>query len=291
MPLDGEAPPNEEDKDHDNDDERDPICTSHHICAISFCLLICVGCGVVMIWLGPENVLRWGLRLVPKDPGWDWYIGMGLVTSVSIVMLLPIWPPMCMAAGLFFGLWWGSLLNFFSIVLAAVVSFLIGRCILKEPIRNCIERGDYPTARRTMLILEDEEESIKFLILFRFLFIPMFIRNYGPSTLEIPFWKLFVSCLPHSIWISILFASLGATFKDTAELVRDGKEISWDHVRWQQFIIFVVSIIVAIILAIYAQYKYNQKLEEEEKKTMAQEEGTAGSVTSTTASAREIKSR
>lgn len=151
-------------------------------------------------------------------------------------------------------------MNIVSIYSAAAASFMIGRFLLREPIRNCIEGGEYPEVRRIMAIMEDDDDALKVQILFRFLFIPMVVRNYGPATLEIPLWKLFVGCIPHCIWISVLFASLGATFSDTAELIRDGKEFSFKNIRWQQGAIFVLSLLVAIILGFYARYKYRAKL-------------------------------
>lgn len=223
-------------------------------------LLVFLGFMFTIWYYGPTAVLRYLLRLPPRKPGWDWCIGLIIVTILSIVMISPIWPPLCMAAGLLFGFWQGLCMNIVSIWTAAAISFVIGRFILREPVRNWIFSGDYPEVRRMMAIMEDENDALKVQILFRFLFIPMVIRNYGPATLAIPFWKLLVGCIPHCIWISVLFASLGATFSGTAELLRDGKEFSFEHIRWQQGAIFIVSFCVAIVLACYAHYKYREKL-------------------------------
>lgn len=258
--------PDEEDEDH----ERDGYCFRTECIAALICVLIFAGVGACMISYGPTRVLRNMLILIPEKPGWGFYICMGLCTMVSIVMILPIWPPMCMAAGLIFGLFWGAALNFCSILGAAMCSIVIGRFLLREPVRRWLDEGEYPSMRKLMHVLEDEESSLKFQMLFRFLFLPMFVRNYGPSTLHVPLWKLFIACIPHSIWISFLFASLGATFTDAAALIRDRKDPSFKDMKWQQLAIFCVSFTVAIGLAIYAQRKYMEHLENEQAALAAQ---------------------
>lgn len=247
--------------DEEGEEEEDAAGRVGKCASLICCVLIFAGVGLSIYVYGPSKCLRQVLNLLPEKPGWGWYVGLGVAISVSIVMLMPIWPPLCMTAGLIFGLRWGTVLNFFSITTAAVVSMCLGRFLLQEPIRHMLEQGDYPRVRRMMLVLEDRDSSLMFQVLFRFLFIPMFIRNYGPATLRVPLWKLFVGTLPHSAWISFLFASLGATFKDAAELIKNGHEVSFEDMRWQQGIILLVSIAVMIALSWYALRKYNEALE------------------------------
>lgn len=250
--------------DADSDDE-DASCCSNTCCVKAFGLMCCMGTficiGLAMIIYGPKEILFQIFQVIPRNPGWDWYIGLCLLTCVSIVGILPIWPPLAMGAGMIFGFWWGAASNFVAIFCAAVISICLGRFVLREPVRDCIKKGDFREIQLMMMIMEDEEESLKFQILFRFLFIPMFIRNYGPSTLNIPLWKLFVAAIPHSLWISIMFASLGATFKNTAQLIREGRDQDLTKsMRWQQLAIFVVAMTIAILLSIYAYNIYEQRM-------------------------------
>mmetsp|Transcript_69587 Transcript_69587/g.148859 ORF Transcript_69587/g.148859 Transcript_69587/m.148859 type:complete len:317 (+) Transcript_69587:107-1057(+) len=236
-----------------------PGCTGAFACALLF-----ASAGFVMLYFGPMAVLRHLLVRLPAHPGWDWYFAMGVVITLSIVVLLPIWPPLCMASGLFFGFCGGSLLNCAAILSAAAVSTALGRSLLREPVRQWLESGDYPRVRRIMLMLEDEEASLSLLMLFRFLFIPMFIRNYGPSALHVPFWKIMLGSVPHSAWISVMLASVGATFQDLAELIREGKEFDFKALRWQQVLVLLVSFFVTCLLAVYAHRQYSQRLAAEE---------------------------
>merc|ERR1740120_79679 len=161
-----------------------------------------------------------------------------------------------MASGLIFGLIWGSIHNFVAILSAALISLILGKILFKGPVRRMIIDGNYSQVRRIVLVLEDESNSLQFLILFRFLWIPMGVRNYAPAALDVEWWKLAIACVPHCIWISFIFASLGSTFKDAADLLRDGKSFDLKALKWQQLLLFAVSACVSIGLAFYAQWKY-----------------------------------
>lgn len=263
--------------DHEQEDDDEPSCSSRCLFGMLFLLTAVIG-GLAVWYIGPKYILRSFLNALPKNPGWRWYLILGSVTVVCIVMLLPIWPPLCMASGLIFGLYYGAALNFVVIVTAAVISITIGRFFLQEPVRRWLESGEYPNVMRALLILEDDENSLRFQILFRFLFIPMAFRNYGPATLHIPLWKLYLGTLPHSAWISVLFASLGATFRDTAELVRDGKEVTFKSLKWQQLAVLCVSASVSILLAIFATLKYRERMARDDAAIALAKAGEAGSL-------------
>jgi len=236
-------------------------------------LLSCIGfvlvLGTVLFWYGPQRFLRQLLRLLPREPGWDWHVGLCALTLVSIVLCLPIWPPLCMASGLLFGAGPGTGVNFIAVYGASVASFLLGRWLLAAPIRQWVERCEYPELRRMVLVLEDDKESLKFQVLYRFLFMPIGLRNYVPATLKVPLWKLMLSAIPHSVYISFMFASLGCTFDSSAQLIRQGREVSLKDLKWQQLLIFIVAAAMGIALAVYAQRKYTEHLRREETTSLA----------------------
>eukprot|EP00401_Gymnodinium_catenatum_P018151 CAMPEP_0117517532 /NCGR_PEP_ID=MMETSP0784-20121206/31660_1 /TAXON_ID=39447 /ORGANISM="" /LENGTH=282 /DNA_ID=CAMNT_0005313415 /DNA_START=99 /DNA_END=947 /DNA_ORIENTATION=- len=217
---------------------------------------------VFMLIRGPA-VVFWYVPKVPKDPGWSWCLGMASFNMLSIVVLMPIWVPMCTAAGLLFGFVKGALMNFVSIFGAAVLSFCIGRLFLRKTVRGWIE-GSNPRIHRMMSVMEEEEDAMKTLIFFRFLLIPMMVRNYGPSTLRVPLWKLCVASIPHDIWAAIVFASLGSTFKDA---VRKGRKLDFHSIHWQHGVAFVAAASVSVYMAFYARSKYIGRLAIESEAT------------------------
>lgn len=234
------------------------------ILAASVCIFVTIFVGLAAFHYGIAHVMYKLISLLPESPSWSWYVLMCLATMLAIVAILPIWPLLCMLNGLVFGIVHGSILNFVAIFGAAFISLLLGRTFCQSPVRSCIFGGDYPTFKGVLMVVEDNDNTMKFLLLFRFLFIPMFIRNYGPSILEVPMWKVLISVVPHGIWVSLLFASLGSSFQDAAQLLRKGKELSAKSFKWQQALIVCVGFILTMVLTCYAHSKYREKLDDED---------------------------
>lgn len=239
------------------------------VVAAILCMTFGILLSIAMAMYGVGNVMRIIISMLPESPTLSFAVLMCLSTMFSIVVILPIWPPMCMLNGLVFGMVTGSILNFIAIFGAAFISIVLGRSLCQEAVRSCIFDGDYPTFRRILMILEDNENTIKFLLLFRFLFIPMFIRNYGPAVLEVPLWKILISVIPHGIWISVLFASLGASFTDAAHMVRKGKELNAKSFKWQQAVIVCGGLFFTMMLTYYAHSKYMEKLDEDNSEPLS----------------------
>lgn len=241
-------------------DEEGSVSNYKTLCAFfSIMVILLVAC----FFYGPMKLLHLALHLLPKNPGWYWYVSWGTLNLLSIVCMLPMWPPMSVAAGLMFGFVYGTILNFYSVFGASVISIALGRSILQEPVRRWLHDGDFKMVNKMLKALEESEESLKFMILFRFLYIPLFVRNYGPSTLRISFWKLAVSCIPHSIWVAIVFCSLGLSLKDASELVQHGEDFSLSDMRWQNLAVFVVSAIMSALLSYFAYNWYKEHCSEE----------------------------
>lgn len=245
--------------------ESPSVAFGPRVCALAGCLFIFAAVACMMFYHGPRAVVRDIVKLLPKDPGWGHCVGLIFITVLSITMVMPIWPPLCMIAGLLFGFWKGWCMNAVSIYGAALLSFILGRTVLREPVCAYLEGGSLPHLSRIMKMMEDEDDALRLQICFRFLVIPMGVRNYAPAILQIPFWKLCVGCVPHTVWISLLFASLGATFKDTAALIRDGGEFSFSRLRWQQGLIFTLSFTMTVLLAVHAWAKFSEQMPTDEE--------------------------
>merc|ERR1719183_1671577 len=124
--------------------------------------------------------------------------------------------------GMVFGFWRGFAIIWCAMVLGAIISFGLGRYFLRQSFRDYIETSDYPKLRRMMRVAEDENHSFKFTFLFRFLFMPVWIRNYAPSMVNINFFHFLLSVMCHACMICTLFAATGAATKDMAEVYGEG---------------------------------------------------------------------
>lgn len=175
-----------------------------------------------------------------------------------------------MVIALIWGFWKGFLMIFLTITISSMMAFFLGRTCLKEKIRPWIMEGDYTRIRRMMLVIEHDEKSLKFLILFRFLHISLAIRNYVPSILEVPAWHMFVSVCLHTVWVALIFAAVGSSLKNAAEVLRKGGDLSWEHIEWWQWSIFALALAATLLISWYAYREYNKALEEEEKESLTQ---------------------
>eukprot|EP00929_Paragymnodinium_shiwhaense_P124000 TRINITY_DN9872_c0_g1_i1.p1 TRINITY_DN9872_c0_g1~~TRINITY_DN9872_c0_g1_i1.p1 ORF type:complete len:279 (-),score=43.19 TRINITY_DN9872_c0_g1_i1:117-953(-) len=230
-------------------------------------LVLTFVCGIVVfVWIGPLGVLRWLLSFMPENPGlWHAVILGGLIVFF-IVILIPLWPPLMIVTGMVFGFWNGLCICTISMILGALLSFLLGRTLLRDAVRDYVEQSDYSSIRRIMHIVEEDGNSLKFMFLFRFLFIPIWIRNYLPSLFNISVWVFLLPVCVHSLWICTIFAAVGATTKDLAEAAAGGKKSK--GVNKNQLLIFGAATVSMILISILAYREYAKKLEEEESASL-----------------------
>lgn len=133
---------------------------------------------------------------------------------------------------------------------------------LQEPVRRWLEDSNFSTAQRALRCIEEADDSLVFLILFRFLMLPIWLRNYGPASLDIPIWKLLVAALPHCAWISLMFASLGMSLQDAEEMLSSGHLRLWDA-EWQNVLMFIVSLATSLLISLYSYRKYRDLMSDE----------------------------
>mmetsp|Transcript_130682 Transcript_130682/g.310020 ORF Transcript_130682/g.310020 Transcript_130682/m.310020 type:complete len:257 (+) Transcript_130682:59-829(+) len=233
--------------------------------SILACVATAAVASIIVYAVGPTTLLAEALRMLPDDPGWGWFIGWALVLLISIVLMLPMWQAVCIASGLMFGLGYGTALNFLALYGAAAVSTLLGETLLREPIRRWLAEYEatFPGPMKALKCLERAEDSLEVLILFRFLFIPIWLRNYAPTTLQVETWKLLVAALPHSLWVSFIFASLGVSLQDAEQMFNHGAEFQLYDMKWQHILMFAVSCLTSLLISLYAYRKYVEMTSDE----------------------------
>jgi len=228
-----------------------------------FLITLGVALLVLFFWIGPVAVFSFILSFIPKDPGMEYAIMMLVVIVVAIVALTPFWPPLMIVTAMVFGFWHGFIICWCAMVLAAVISFIIGRFFLMQSFREYIFNSDYPRLLRMIRVVEAEDNSFKFVFLFRFLYLPIWMRNYIPALLNISFWQFLVSVMVHGVMICLIFASTGAATKDATEVIAAGDN-PWKKMDPKQILIMAVSLTATMSLSYLAYVEYANKLEEEE---------------------------
>jgi len=199
-----------------------------------------------------------GLKLLPDNPGWDWFFGWTILLAANTTLGLPIWSALFIVSGLVFGLKAGTAINFIALYIGVVVSLLLGKTVLQEPVRQWLDSGNFPLAQRALQCLEEADDSFQILILFRFLLMPIWMRNYAPSTLRFPLWKLLVSAIPHTLWASFVLASLGTSLQDVEEVFTHDSHFKLSNVKWQNIAMFIVSCLTAVLISLYSYKKYSE---------------------------------
>lgn len=233
-------------------------------------LLVTLICVIALFfYIGPTEMLRWMLSLVPKNPNIWHALLLYVVITVCIVCLIPLWPPLMIVSAIVFGFWYGFAIAYSAMVSGALISFLLGKCCFMRSFRDYVDNSDHVALRRMINVIERDGNQLKFLFLFRFLFIPIWLRNYAPSILEVSAWMFLLPVLVHSLWICTIFCMIGSATKDIAEVyASEGKkETEWDP---SQLAIFSFALVAFALISWLAYSEYAKALaEEEERETEA----------------------
>jgi len=219
---------------------------------------------------GPERALRLLLRCIMPDTPEPWHIVVMAAAIVAcIIFCLPVLLIVFPLPSMIFGFWQGFVTLFLVQVIAATVSFFIGRYVAQRRVRGFLEGKQFRRTMRILQILEKDDESMQLLVLFRFLTIPMSARNYAPSVLSVPMPKLILSTIPHGLWSSMVFAVVGTALHKPARNLRDGHRLAFHAPQWQEILGIVVAVVSAALFTWIAYRAYTRKMEEEEDESMA----------------------
>lgn len=229
--------------------------------------------GSLMLYYGPENTVRLIMSIVPRNPSMAFTAVWIVVVTTSVLGVLPVWVPMAMATPIIFGFYNGWAVNFVSMQLAALGSIAIAQTFLRAPVRNFVASGDYPMVRRAMLVLEDGDTSLMLLVLFRFLCVPLFIKNYGLGALQVPVWKLGVSTIPHCVWMAFLFTSLGFPIGSSMKRVSDQQDIPSQEWILVELLPSALAVAASTAVCFFAHRKYTEILHAEEQALPAASSG------------------
>lgn len=218
------------------------------------CLLI------LIFWLGPNRVIQWILQhIVPDEPDWRYALLLGVLIALIMVIPLPVVFIIIFVPGMVFGFWTAVLILLVAMSIGVTLAYHVGRWAFQDPMRDWMSQGQYRRFQSVLQTLESDEDTVMLLVLFRFLMMPYILKNYIPVLIRIPLWKLALTAIPHHIWVSVLFASLGSIFKDSAELMRKGGEWDWKHLKWQQMGIFAGALVSTMLISFYAYWIYRKK--------------------------------
>ncbi|MEM7136470.1 MAG: VTT domain-containing protein [Myxococcota bacterium] len=140
-------------------------------------------------------------HLLPRMEAWVRSLGPAapLFFFVAVVVLEPVFFPNTlfgMTAGVVFGLWKGFLIYFFSVYMANLIVYLIGRRLLREPVLRGLEGR--PQIRSAVAAAETQGTSLVFWI--RLLPLNPAVFSYAFGGVRVPFRAVAIGTLgmfPH----------------------------------------------------------------------------------------------
>jgi len=142
-----------------------------------------------------------------------------MLNSVLILLVVTCLPGpalMLMFNGFFFGFWCGLAVGFPAEITACLLARLLSQACRRDM------RAWMMSIDRTREFIQvcEEDSSLIFLVLFRFIGLPIGLKNYGLATLDITFLRFFLICLPSELFYTSLFTHVGSTGYSIGNLVR-----------------------------------------------------------------------
>lgn len=150
-------------------------------------------------------------------------------------------------------------------VSASVVSFSLGRYYMMDSINEYLNSdGKF----RLYLQSIEQRNGLTLLVLFRLMFIPFFIKNYGPSVIKTTTVSHFLlAVLLTSPPYVALLTFIGSEAKSITDIVAGGGHAEF---RWIDLIPVVVSIIAGALFAWLAYVEFQSLTKQEDQEDVEQ---------------------
>lgn len=141
------------------------------------------------------------------------------VLVLMIVFCLPGPALMVMMDGFFFGFFKGFALGFIGESTGYLISIALARTCFKSRMRVWLAQSDM---LREVLTVCEEDTTGKFLVLFRFISLPVWAKNYTIGMLEISWLKAILIFIPGETFYAAIFSYIGSKGHVIADAIRKG---------------------------------------------------------------------
>jgi uncharacterized membrane protein YdjX (TVP38/TMEM64 family) len=236
-----------------------------------FLVLIIVPPVLVFGVIGTRRVARLFINSAPKVPTiWN-AIGFFVVNTTIIVTALPLWVLACMCVGFVFGFWVGFAINYLTIITGSMICFFIGRYVATDTIRRWLFKR-----RETGLVTRIiEQNDFKFLVLFRFMPLPLCVKNYAPSTIKVNPFMFCLSVMIASGMYTPIYTFIGATTKGIAMLYAEQRDNPEEggaqnlfHVGGIQITIVAIALMSTVAITVLGYIEWKKVTKENEDSSL-----------------------
>jgi len=218
-PVKEAAPPKEGAVADEKDAEKSQtwMYTNYATVAIAFCMI--AGAALCM-YLGWTSFVSFLFNTVESsEHKTTQAIVINSVLVVMIVCCLPGPALMVMMDGFFFGFFKGFALGFLGESIGYLISIALARTCFKSRMRVWLHESDM---LREVLTVCEEDTTGKFLVLFRFISLPVWAKNYTIGMLEISWLKSYLIFIPGECFYAAIFSYIGSKGHVIADAIRKG---------------------------------------------------------------------
>lgn len=188
---------------------------------------------------------------------------VGFMLYCMLVFVATFWLPLpsffMLLLGFFCGFWMGVAFCATGELTALVISVLLVKFC--DCMREATE--EMPRLREVAAVLS--EEDAKFLILFRFITLPLCVKNYSLGLIDRPIWRLVLLSAPGTCYWSSIIVYLGTKAHVALDRLRKGETgFVWEIFSGWEILVVVVSILAAIGIGAFAWYEYQKRVDKME---------------------------
>mmetsp|Transcript_23779 Transcript_23779/g.55399 ORF Transcript_23779/g.55399 Transcript_23779/m.55399 type:complete len:269 (+) Transcript_23779:78-884(+) len=171
---------------------------------------------------------------------------INILLAATITLCLPGPMLLVLLNGFFFGFWIGFPLTFASELCAALCSWVIARFCFKQSIRSYLLRN---RLAKDLILICEEDPSGSLLLLYRFLGMPVWLKNYSMAILDIPLLTFVLVFVPASILYGGLMTYVGSKAYVVADEFRKGNvSAAYDQFSGLEFLMAGLSSTALLVL-------------------------------------------
>lgn len=235
-------------------------CCGCNVWRVCLCIYISIiVSALILIWyIGWQNVASHVFDTAEESSS-ESKLLVGFVLYLMLVFVGTFWLPLpsffMILLGFFCGFWMGWCFTFAGELTTLAISVSLVRFV--DCMREAVE--SMPKLRQATAILA--EEDAKFLILFRFITLPLCVKNYSLGLVDRPIWRLMLLSAPGAAYWSGIIVYLGTKAPQAVKHLRKGEtNFIWDLFSGWEIAVIAISICAAVGMAAFAWYEYNKRV-------------------------------
>lgn len=223
--------------------------------ALFLLFVVCAGFLIYANWTELVDLLFESIEAA------EYKVAQALVINTLLVIMIVCCLPgpglMVMLDGFFFGFVRGFVLGFIAELIGYLICILLARTCFKAKIRRWIT--ETPWLHEIFMVCE-EDTTGKFLVLFRFVSLPVWAKNYTIGMLDISWQEAVLVFIPAETFYCGIFVYIGSRSYLVADAIRKGNtQKAMDSFSGIEFGIVFVSVLVVLLMIVFGWSEYSSR--------------------------------